>query len=161
VGRRFSEANVRRDKRGQFASKAGADAFTQRISDRIGASRGEPKRLTEDEQDLADELTDNGAEVHPDGTVTVYHFTTPTQADQIRRTGSMRGLEDGLFFTTRNDEGQGGGGRGGAGVELRIPLGKLLLDDVLGDEAHVRIPLRRAGETMNVGSWIQKGSGRG
>lgn len=133
----------------------------QRISNRIGVSRGEPRQLTEDEQDLADELTDNGAQVHPDGTVTVYHFTTPQKADEIRRTGVMRGAENGVFFTTKDDGGQGGGGRGGAGVTLRIPLGKLLLDDIYGDEAHVRIPTRRIGDAVDVGSWIEKGAGRG
>lgn len=112
---------------------------------RGGGSRetvGGMERLTPEEQDLADELRDNGADVHPDGTVTVYHFTSPQSAEEIRRTGRMRGDEDGIFFTTKRDGGRATG-YGEEAVTMRVPLRLLQLDDVFGDEAHVRVPTRR------------------
>lgn len=114
--------------------------------------------LTDDEQDTADELTRAGATVHPDGTVTAYHYTTPENAAEIRRTGRMRGAEDGLFFTTKPGEGesQGGSGRGGAVVEFRLPLGAVQIDDLFDDEAHLRIPLRRQGDSADVSGYIHK-----
>lgn len=140
---------VTRDEQGQFARSA--SALVHRLSNEIGRR---PRTLTEEEQDLADELIDNGATVHPDGTVTAYHFTTPEKAEQIRRTGRMTGLEDGLFFTTKDDGGQGGAGRGGGRVALRVPLAQALLDDAFGDEAHLRVPLRRAGDSLDVSRWL-------
>jgi hypothetical protein len=143
---------VNRDGQGQFAA-SDSDVFTKRISNKIARR---PRKLTEDEQDLADELESVGAQVHPDGTVTAYHFTTPEKAEQIRRTGRMTGLEDGLFFTTKDDGGQGGGGRGGARMELRVPLANAVLDDMFDDEAHLRVPLRRAGDSLDVSEWLEE-----
>lgn len=141
--------SVTRDEQGQFARSAGS--LARRLSNEIGRR---PRKLTEEEQDLADELADNGAQVNPDGTVTAYHFTTPEQAEKIRRTGRMTGLEDGLFFTTKDDGGQGGAGRGGGRVALRVPLAQALLDDAFGDEAHLRVSLRRAGDSLDVSGWL-------
>lgn len=107
-----------------------------------------------DEQDLADELSAVGAQVHLDGTVTVYHHTTPVGAAAIRDTGQMTGKEDGVFFTTKGTADAHAGGRGDATVALRLPLRLLQLDDALSDEAHVKIPLRRAGESVDVTQYL-------
>lgn len=155
MARRWRETDHRRDRRGRFARiDSPGDPFSRRVSDQIGAGRGERKALTADEQDLADELIDNGAQVNADGTVTLYHFTTTTGAERIRSTGTMRGAEDGVFFTSKGDDDAQGGNRGSGRVKLRIPLGKLQLDDLFGDEAHVRIPTRRIGDPVDVSKWI-------
>ena len=108
--------------------------------------------VDEDLQDLASELIDNGAQVTPDGRVRVFHRTSQQAADTIRKSGVMTGKEDGLFFSTKRD-GQTDG-FGDAVVELHIPLDKLQLDDLFGDEAHVRVPLQRAGQRLNVAQWL-------
>lgn len=108
--------------------------------------------LTDDAAALADELLDNGARIATDGTVLLYHRTTPASAQEIRNTGKMTGKEDGLFFSTAPD-GQIEG-YGEAVVELRIPLSELMLDDVFGDEAHVRLPTSGAGSSVDVSNWI-------
>lgn len=141
---------------GRFVRK-GADAFVHRVSDDIGKARGEFRAFTDDEQDLADELESVGAKINPDATVTVYHFTSADNAQKIRRTGRMSGAEDGLFFTTKDDGGQGGAGRGGVRVTMRLPLAEVLLDDMYDDEAHLRVPLSRAGASRDVSDWLVGG----
>ena len=53
----------------------------------------------------------------------------------------MIGKEDGLFFSTKKD------GivldYGEAVVKAKIPIEKLILDDIFDDEAHLRLPVRR------------------
>ena len=110
--------------------------------------------LTEDEHDLADELRQAGAQVHEDGTVTVYHRTSPVAAEDIRRTGRMTGQEDGVFFSTRADAASQATGYGEGVVQLRVPLRMLVIDDVFDDEAHVKIPLRRAGSSIDISQYI-------
>jgi hypothetical protein len=134
-----------------------AEALARTPQARAAAKKAAtPKRrkLTPDEQDLADELEANGAKINPDATVTVYHFTTKEDADRIRRTGRMTAAEDGLFFTTKDDGGQGGAGRGGVKVTFRVPLAAAELDDAFGDEAHIRVPLSRAGAVKDVSGWV-------
>lgn len=108
--------------------------------------------MTPDSQSLADELIGAGAQVHRDGTVTVYHRTTRENAESIRTTGRMHGDEDGIFFSTRK-VGQASGYRDSY-VELRIPLSRLVLDDIFDDEAHVRIPTRSQRESVDVSSYM-------
>ena len=64
----------------------------------------------------------------------------------------MTGKEDGVFFSTK-EQGQAEG-FGDAVVELLVPLNKLQLDDMFDDEAHLRLPLRRIGEKINVKNWL-------
>jgi hypothetical protein len=103
--------------------------------------------------DLIDELSDNKAEIDEDGMVTVYHRTTPDKKAEIEKTGNMKGLEDGVFFSTK-ETGQAEG-YGDAIVKLKIPVEQLILDDTFGDEAHVRIPTKKAGEVVKVKDYIQ------
>lgn len=88
-----------------------------------------------DISDLADELEKVGAKLHEDGTVSVYHRTTPQNAEQIVKTGKMFGKEDRLFFGTK-PVGQISG-YGDAVVETRLPIEKLELNDVFNGEAHL------------------------
>ena len=115
------------------------------------------KRLSGDQllnsQDLIDELNDNKAEIDEDGMVTVYHRTTPENKAEIERTGEMQGLEDGVFFST-TETGQSQG-YGDAVVKLKIPVEQLTLDDTFGDEAHLRIPIAKAGQVIKVKEYIQ------
>jgi hypothetical protein len=115
------------------------------------------KRLSGDQlldsQDLIDELNDNKAEIDEDGMVTVYHRTTADKKAEIERTGEMQGLEDGVFFSTK-EAGQNQG-YGDAVVKLKVPVEQLTLDDTFGDEAHLRIATAKAGDTVNVKEFIQ------
>lgn len=115
------------------------------------------KRLSGDQlldsQDLIDELNDNKAEIDEDGMVTVYHRTTADKKAEIERTGEMKGLEDGVFFSTK-EAGQNQG-YGDAVVKLKVPVEQLTLDDTFGDEAHLRIATAKAGDTVNVKEFIQ------
>ena len=89
-----------------------------------------------------EEVIDVGAKT--DGNlVTVYHRTSKAGADAIRKSGRMNAKEDGLFFST-SKAGQAEG-FGDEVVELQVPTSMLELDDIFGDEAHVRIPLKTAG----------------
>lgn len=105
-------------------------------------------------QDLADEIKDNGGRINPDCTVTLYHFTTPANKKQIESSGIMYGKEDGIFFSTRKN-GQAVG-YGQAVVKVKVPLNKLELDDTFGNEAHLRIPTRKAGDKVRVNVILPK-----
>lgn len=126
--------------------KLGRSIEAKAVADDIPVQQA--RELSPEETILADELVDNGAEIKPDGTVRVYHRTTAEKAAEIESTGQMLGDEDGIFFSTRSD-GQAEG-FGEAVVEFDIPLNRLLLDDVFGDEAHLRLPTDKAGDRVRV-----------
>ena len=109
---------------------------------------------SEDIKLLADELLDNGAKITKDGNVVGYHRTSKDSAESIYSTGKMIGDEDGLFFSTTPD-GQISG-YGDSLVEAKIPLSKIRIDDIFGDEAHIRVPTKRAGAAENISSWLSK-----
>lgn len=84
----------------------------------------------------------------------LYHYTTPEAAERIRATGTMVGLEDGLFFTNRR--GGYASGYGAAVVELHVPDALLQLDDEFPDgEQHFRIPVR-ARAIIDVRRWLPR-----
>lgn len=115
---------------------------------------GLDKSVSEDASDLIAELLDNGAKVTTDGRVQLFHRTSKAAASAIRTSNKMKGAEDGLFFSTKSD-----GETTGFGDELitlMIPANKLLLDDSFGDEAHVRIPTEKRGQSVDVSGWLQK-----
>lgn len=101
-----------------------------------------------------DEVTEAGGALHPDGTITVFHRTSHAAAAAIYRTGRMLSAENGLFFTTRPGDETHAAGHGPATVELRIPAALLALDDVFAGEAHLRLPLPRAGDQVNVTPYL-------
>lgn len=74
-----------------------------------------------------------------DGNITLYHRTSQEAANEILRTGKMKTSEDGLFFSTAR-EGSNNTGYGDAVVELKVPAGKLEVNDLFGDEASMRLP---------------------
>ena len=106
--------------------------------------------LSDDASMLVDELIDNGAKVTKEGNVKVYHRTTKEAADKIKSTGRMTSKEKDVFFST-SQNGQAAG-FGDEIVELSVPANKLHLDDVFGDEAHVRME----GNDVDVDSFMAK-----
>jgi hypothetical protein len=138
-----------------YSGRGVGDMFSMRqpefITDTAALSRGVAAH-----KDLADELLENGAKITKDGNVLLYHRTTQKQLDEILRTGKMTGKEDGLFFSTKKD-GQISD-YGEAALEVYVPLSRLQLDDVFGTEAHVRIPLKRPGDVIDVSEFLSKGS---
>lgn len=98
-----------------------------------------------DAQDLINELKSVGAKVDDNGYVTVYHQTTPENANKIRNTGKMISNEQDVFFSTSKEASQSDG-RGSTKLEFKIPAEMLLLDDIFSDNADVKIPLK--GQTV-------------
>lgn len=108
----------------------------------------------EDAKDLIAELKSNEADVDENGMVTLYHHTTESAYNSILQSGKMKAKEDGLFFSTKkNGQAEGFGNKV---LEFKIPVEKLVLDDVFGDEAHCRIPLPNRNSTMDVSKWIRR-----
>lgn len=102
----------------------------------------------------ADELTGTGKTINPDGTITVYHRTSKEAADKIRSTGIMRGAEDGLFFSSQPTG--AASGFGDEVLELNIPASRLQLDDIFNNEAHFRLPTKKAMQPVFVVDWMKK-----
>lgn len=109
-----------------------------------------------DAQDLIEELKANGAEIDKSGYVTLYHHTTKQAAEEIYKSGTMQAKEDGIFFTTKKDSDAQAGGRGGEVITFNVPVEKLVLDDIFGDEAHVKIPLKNRNQKLNISEYIAK-----
>jgi hypothetical protein len=84
----------------------------------------------------------------------VFHHTSLEAAKRIVETGTMTGLEDGLFFTNR--AGGHASGYGAATVEMSIPDHLLQLDDEFQDgEEHYRLPVR-ANAIIDVRRWTPR-----
>ena len=98
--------------------------------------------------DFADEVKAAGGEIDESGAIRLFHRTTPEAAEEIRRTGQMTGKEDGVFFSTSPS--RQAVGYGSEVVEVRIPLSDLELNDLFDTEAHLRLPLKRPGEKVQV-----------
>lgn len=107
-----------------------------------------------DAQDLMDEIS-NVAEISPNGYVTLYHRTTEENANKIRESGKMSAKEDGIFFSTK-EFGDNSVGYGGSAVKVKVPVEKLVLDDIFSDEAHLKIPLKNRNAVLDVSSYLVK-----
>jgi hypothetical protein len=120
-----------------------------------GAKESLAKRLKGDAlldaEDTLAELSDNGATINPDGTVVVYHRTTKDKADAIVKNNEMFGLEDGVFFST-SEKGQAEG-YGDVVVKMNVPIEQIQIDDTFGNEAHVRIPTKKANQKIPVSNF--------
>ena len=92
--------------------------------------------------DTADHLADLGGstpKLNPDGTITLYHRTTPEAANEIRRTGRFTPRENTreVFFSNQ-PQGQGSG-YGTEIVEVRVNPKDVRLDDAFDNEIHVAV----------------------
>lgn len=105
-----------------------------------------------DAQDLIEEI-ESVAEISPNGYVTLYHRTTEDNAKKIIETGKMSAKEDGIFFSTKMD-GDYSVDYGSGVVKLKVPVEKLVLDDIFSDEAHLRIPLKSRKEILDVSNYL-------
>lgn len=139
---------------GKFATAPGGDGKSDGHLEYVDSADA-IKTDDDSVRDLASELLDNGAKVTADGRVLVFHRTTETNARTINATGKMVGKEDGIFFST-SLTGQAEN-FGESVVRALIPLSMLQLDDTFGDEAHVRIPTRRAGASVNIAPYLIRG----
>ncbi|MCK4788126.1 MAG: ParB N-terminal domain-containing protein [Desulfobacteraceae bacterium] len=79
------------------------------------------------------DMDDVPMEVNPDGTVTLYHRTTPEKAENLRKTGKFRSLENTkeTFFSNKFD-GQAVG-YGDAIITVKVAPSKTRLDDAFHD----------------------------
>jgi len=93
--------------------------------------------------DTIEDLEYEGADVDNNGFVTLYHFTSLETVDLIRKTKYFISKEDGIFFTT-NPKGQALG-YGQGMIKVKIHASLLKIDDLFGNEAHVTVPLKKAG----------------
>ena len=102
--------------------------------------------------DTIEEIRNVGGKVDENGYAYVYHNTSKENAENIRKTGVMSAKEDGIFVSTKPD-GQSAG-YGNETVSLKIPVEKLVLDDMFDDELHFRIPLKNKNDTLNVSNYL-------
>lgn len=76
-----------------------------------------------------DEAT--GLPLNTDGTVTVYHHTSATNAEEIKRTGQLKSAgEPDLYFTTTAETNTG---YGDTAIPFRVKPSRLVLDDEFPD----------------------------
>lgn len=89
-------------------------------------------------------------EINPDGTTTLYHWTTPEAADQIRKTGIWKSKEntDESFFST-NPESNYGQGFGTERLKVNIPVNKLRINDAMHGEMHFAV---KNGDLKKIGA---------
>ena len=106
-----------------------------------------------DAQDLIDTVKGVGGTVDDFGNVRLYHRTNPESAQKIMDSGKMFGKEDGLFFSTAKN-GVNNSAYGNTPISFDIPAENLLLDDIFGDEASIRMPLQRAGQFADVSGFV-------
>lgn len=106
-----------------------------------------------DAQDLIDTVKGVGGTVDDFGNVRLYHRTNPESAQKIMDSGKMFGKEDGLFFSTAKN-GVNNSAYGNTPISFDIPAENLLLGDIFGDEASIRMPLQRAGQFADVSGFV-------
>jgi len=109
--------------------------------------------------DLIEEIKSVGGYVNESGMVMVYHRTTQQNADAIYSSGVMKAMENGLFFSSK--ENGYNDGYGDAVIRLFIPAELLVLDDVFNDEAHFCLPLgnKRSFDVSDMLISIERGKG--
>ena len=129
-----------------FDAGAIAAAHKAKPQNFVDDFRKHPKLLQKaDDVDVAaavEGLTDlkgNPPKLNEDGTITLYHRTTPESAAEIRRTGKFIAKEntDEVFFSSK-PTGQAEG-YGLEVVEVRVAPNKVRLDDAFDDEIHVAV----------------------
>jgi len=96
-----------------------------------------------DENELVD-MDGVPMDVNPDGTITIYHRTSPEKAEQVRKTGKFLSLEntDETFFSNKL-EGQAEG-YGDAVVAVKVKPSDVRLNDAFHNgEIHVAVSNKR------------------
>lgn len=96
---------------------------------------------------LADgsDIADHGLPLNPDGTVTLYHGTSPSGAAGIRKTGALVSAGEPDVYLTSDPS---GGGYGSQVVRVRVKPSVLNLDDEFPDG---RKDFRIRGKSVRVG----------
>lgn len=105
-------------------------------------------------QDLINEVKNVGAKIDDNGYITVYHQTTPENAQKILDSGKMTSNEQGVFFSTSENASQAEG-RGDVKLEFKIPAENLEIDDLFSNNADVKIPLNGQSE-IDVSNYLVK-----
>ena len=106
-----------------------------------------------DAEDLISEIEDL-AEISSNGYVTLYHRTTEENVKKIMDTGKMSAKEDGIFFSTKKNSIYTDG-YGDSVVKFKIPVEKLVLDDIFDDEAHLRLLLKNRNQVLDVSDYLE------
>ena len=158
VDEAFVEQEHPRDGDGQFTDKGGGS--TQRGKQEKPTyktsfqKRGISGDDLLDQMDKIDIFKNSGATVNNDGTVVVFHHTNKNSGDIINKTGNIRGAEDGVFFTTKED----GVAKdfGDSIISANIPIELLEIDDEFGDELHLRIPTDKIGQNVDISKFLNK-----
>jgi len=138
---RFDDARTHLAKLQGYVDE-GTEAFTDRAS-RIQPEFAHPgSTAAKPPAAKLEELTDlkgNTPKLNDDGTITLYHRTSPEAAAEIRRTGKFVSKEntDEVFLSSKRT-GQAEG-HGSEVVEVRVDPSKVRLDDAFDDEIHVAV----------------------
>ncbi|MFA5391988.1 MAG: hypothetical protein WC331_11285, partial [Candidatus Omnitrophota bacterium] len=144
----YNEITEPRDASGKimFSKKEEADDLDIELALKKRNVRGDDLL---DQIDKAQEIRDGKGLVDKNGYVVLYHRTDKRSADKIVKSGQMTSKEDGLFFSTR-PTGQAEG-YGDTVVKVRLPIEKLEVNDIFGEETHLRYPTRSIGKMIPVG----------
>ena len=115
----------------------------------LQAAPGAPAAAVPQVEHLSD-LKGNAPKLNEDGTITLYHRTTPEAAAEIRRTGKFASKENtGEVFLSSKRTGQAEG-YGTEVVEVRVKPNKARLDDAFDGEIHVAVKADDLAGTANV-----------
>lgn len=136
-------------------SKYGAMQKNQRL-----APAQDTNPMDEDTLDLIQTLRDAGATVDDNGMVTLYHRTSPENAENIYRTGKMYGKEnDGALFFSTNENAQPA--YGSSVVKVKMPANKLQLDDIFDNNADVKYITGQPNKMEDMSSYLVANEGGG
>jgi len=118
----------------------------------VGLTKGITKAAPDPEvlENLSD-LKGNKPKLNEDGTITMYHRTSPESAAEIRKTGKFLSKENtNEVFLSSSPTGQAEG-YGSEVVEVRVDPAKVRLDDAFDDEIHVAVKVDDIGKPSTAG----------
>ena len=118
----------------------------------VGLTKGITKAASDPEvlENLSD-LKGNKPKLNEDGTITMYHRTSPESAAEIRKTGKFLSKENtNEVFLSSSPTGQAEG-YGSEVVEVRVDPAKVRLDDAFDDEIHVAVKVDDIGKPSIAG----------
>ena len=97
---------------------------------------------------------DPHVQIDKTGYITLYHKTTPENANKIIKDGEIVGKEDSLFFGTE-PSGQING-YGDATVKVKVPIESVEIDNVFPGEVYLSVPLTKKREIKIISTDSQK-----